>query len=488
MKKIFSLTIICCVLFAVYMTGAETMTTQPELDMPSETVEIIQEVTPESPTDLVGNQVSELEEISLFIEKQSKGQAHLVIQALEPVVIWESDNPYYPVYVGEEWDDGHRINWYWFYVCSNSSNVYFNTYYTNMEELNEWRNSDSCLKEMSLIQEVLLDEGCEGAKLDSWIGVYTYSEYENTDQEMKYIATIYKIIDKLYVRVEICGLEICSTLKARVRGQEDKIDIIYRDTSYNLFDKFQDEFVPGDILFSLSKNETGICTNWDALNPESDSYHDRNNNYFQLNYDIKIFLNSSEYQSNLIAIDKSDTVEVIEAYNVFLNGRNTIVYNKDIKLVDDIMTIYNDKYTLYDVTGDGMPELILQGVRMYIITYDNGELLICYTDEHYGGQSYLVNGGNLYSRHGGIANRLMHAYCKLDDSGNKIKYYSVVCYAHYNEDKESWWETYTYDEGDGEQDITKGEYDEMVELMSNDDELDWYSFNQPESVLSFIRY
>lgn len=467
---------------------------ESESSLQLEQAETVSALAPDSISGILFNEIPELNDIAAFIDRQSKGQARMVIQAFDPIDIWESSYPHYPVYVGEEWDDGHRINWYWFYVCENPNSVLVNSYYTSMTDLSEWRKEDSYLQQMNLIQIALSDEEYSNVKLDNWIGTYSFSEQDNLDQKMVYIVTLYKIIDKFYAKIELHGLQTGVILFAKVQGDESKIDFIYHDVIYNWFDNFTDYFNQGDVLFSFSKNGSEIYTRWDTLQPLLDLSKEPNTICFHVDDGIKRSVtDNSERYANFIETDEPNPniQEAINAYNEFLNSRSVILHGRDLKLVDDIMGIsfeYPDrKYTLYDVNGNGVPELILQGQRLYILSYNDGELSVWFTDERFGGSSYFVNGGNLYHRHSGISNKLMHAYEEFDDNGNRIRYYNVDLYAKYDHDTETDILTYIYSEDEEERNITEEEYDELVLTMSNDDQIKWHGYNYPESTFRFVR-
>lgn len=319
---------------------------------------------PESASDLLFGKVPELHEVAAFIDKQSNGQAQVIVQVFDPIEIRKSSDLHYPVYVGEEWEDGHRINWYWFYMSEKSGEIFVDSVYGGMEDLQFWRTDEITQKEMALIQDTLSD-----------------TESTETDH---------------------------------------------------------------------------------LKNPV-----------------------------NAIQTKQSMSWEIKNAYNDFLNGRSFFVVDREIRVIDEIMYPYDPNYhrrfALYDVNGDGALELILDGNRLYILSFVAGNLSVGYTDEHYGGSSYFVNSGNLYHHHGGIANTIMDAYDELDDNGRVVRHYGVTAYADYDENTEKWIETYFYSEGGQERPITKEEYDKLIQDMSNDDLIDWQEFNQRESTLMYLR-
>lgn len=70
-------------------------------------------------------QVPELEKYAAWIQEQSQGKADIVINVMfykEQISKGESNDGYYFVYVGEQWQD-HRVNWDWFCVNENMNEI-----------------------------------------------------------------------------------------------------------------------------------------------------------------------------------------------------------------------------------------------------------------------------------------------------------------------------------------------------------------------------
>lgn len=224
--------------------------------------------------------------------------------------------------LGEEWEDGHCVNWYWFYVSKGKYDILMSSNYLSMASLTEWRGQEAYQKKMSLIKESFAEE----------------------------------------------------------KGNSN--------------------------------------------HPDKD---DKNTD-----------IDQSEYRTNVIKTEASITEEVKQSYQDFLNNRIFIQSNGVIMLADDIInSLYTleREYALYDVTGDDQPELILQGRRLYILTYQQGNLSVLFEDEYYNGVSYFVNG----------------------------------------------------EEGE-ERELTKQEYNELIRTMSEDEEIDWQNYYETESILSKILY
>jgi len=180
--------------------------------------------------------------------------------------------------------------------------------------------------------------------------------------------------------------------------------------------------------------------------------------------------------------DAPSASEIMNAYAEFLNGKSYIQDEHDCWIsVDNIMNYPGTKYTYYDVNGDGIPELVLQGWRLYILSYGNGELSASFSCEHVEGDYYFVNGGKLYFQgygHVGFQYRSLEDFNYNSDDGYQVIYY--YNYVH-DEATDTWTlnkESYGLSKGYGteEQPITKQEYDKLVSEMSNDDQIAWHEW------------
>lgn len=448
---------------------------------------MIEETPAESISDNLLVKVPELNDIAAYIDRQSSGQARMVIEAFEPFD--DRDGLGKTVYVGEEWKDGHRINWYWFYVCEETGEVTVNNgSYGHQTKLDEWRDNSSDIRKINLIRSALADENCEGGDLDDWIGTYRYSGCDNQGEEVDCLISVNKIINHYYAAISIIGTGFHVRLDAGAEGNEDVINLIYRETVYDGFDRLNEVFMPGDVLFRLSKgSEYGqILIDWNSqpampgLSGEPDGICIRTDEYPHTG-----FIGRDVPAVNIIESNDPDMAEAVKAYNDFLNGRCYVRYDGYIRMIDHVMPLSGEKdrfYTLHDITGDGIPELVLAGSRLYILTCCDGELRLWDTDEHYGGSSYFVNDGNLYYRHGGIANTLMHAYEELDANGDCTRRYQVTLYVSQGA-ADTYSYTYIYSEDDKEHMISEEEYEKLVQEMSNDDQIKWIPFIIPQSTV-----
>jgi hypothetical protein len=131
--------------------------------------------------------------------------------------------------------------------------------------------------------------------------------------------------------------------------------------------------------------------------------------------------------------------EAFAAYKKFLAGSmnaqdlkqeisDGVIKIKDISLEPDFKTYY----ALFDMNGDGIPELHLRpvvGGSYLIFTYLDGQIVLWHSGPDY--ESPLNNGAILYERDGAAPTHINYYYLVLDSNGNETskvnfsKYHSV---------------------------------------------------------------
>ncbi len=88
--------------------------------------------------------VPEVEYYEKHIKEYSQGEARLWMHVYEIVslTINDTEKSYYPVYVGEEWDD-HSVNWEWFYVSEDMTEIYwYDLLEDELRTIEAWRMSE----------------------------------------------------------------------------------------------------------------------------------------------------------------------------------------------------------------------------------------------------------------------------------------------------------------------------------------------------------
>lgn len=137
--------------------------------------------------------------------------------------------------------------------------------------------------------------------------------------------------------------------------------------------------------------------------------------------------------------DNSSADDALTAYKKFLAGSinaqdlkheisDGAIKIKDLSLEPDFKTYY----ALFDMNGDGIPELHLRpvvGGSYLIFTYLDEQIVFWHTGPDY--ESPLNNGAILYERDGAAPTHINYYYLVLDSNGNETmkvnfsKYHSV---------------------------------------------------------------
>jgi hypothetical protein len=100
--------------------------------------------------------------------------------------------------------------------------------------------------------------------LESWVGVYKFSEFAEPDQNRWYSIDIFKENDLFYAKININGFQTLTRIKAIIEGDKVHIDIV--------FDKYMPDniieiYSAGDLLLKLEKIDNEIYTEWVNLKP-----------------------------------------------------------------------------------------------------------------------------------------------------------------------------------------------------------------------------
>jgi hypothetical protein len=100
--------------------------------------------------------------------------------------------------------------------------------------------------------------------LESWIGVYTFSESAPPNISRLYSCSIYKENDNYYAKIYIIGFQTMQSLQAKVSGDENSIKLIFYDY---LPDNRWASYTKGDILLSFEKRNAQLYTSWGKIHP-----------------------------------------------------------------------------------------------------------------------------------------------------------------------------------------------------------------------------
>jgi hypothetical protein len=101
----------------------------------------------------------------------------------------------------------------------------------------------------------------------TWVGDYSYHELPvptatGINKIMEWELSVSQERDTCFGTLEITGLTTYIKLLTTLSGDSSKVDVTY----YKYLDGSQD-FKPGEVLFSLSKDSSKIITDWKRLQP-----------------------------------------------------------------------------------------------------------------------------------------------------------------------------------------------------------------------------
>ena len=101
----------------------------------------------------------------------------------------------------------------------------------------------------------------------TWVGDYSYHELPvptatGINKIMEWELSVSQERDTCFGTLEITGLTTYIKLLTTLSGDSSKVDVAY----YKYLDGSQD-FKPGEVLFSLSKDSSKIITDWKRLQP-----------------------------------------------------------------------------------------------------------------------------------------------------------------------------------------------------------------------------
>lgn len=118
-------------------------------------------------------------------------------------------------------------------------------------------------------------------ELDTWLGVYGYSEMYGNDEEriqLDFDIMIYKVNNNYYAEFENRGysfnpksyeLFLETRSLAYIKGNEDSIDIFFKETlpGDSLYE-MEKQYKEGELMLTFTRKETGLYTMWYALKQE----------------------------------------------------------------------------------------------------------------------------------------------------------------------------------------------------------------------------
>jgi hypothetical protein len=143
--------------------------------------------------------------------------------------------------------------------------------------------------------------------------------------------------------------------------------------------------------------------------------------------------------------------------------------------INDLSLGPNTLHALFDMNGDGIPELHLRpttGGGYEIFTYRDGQVVLWHVDVDY--CSPLNNGALLYERPGGAPPHTNYMYITLDSNGNEISRVGFAEYDVVDENDLKVGVRYIYEDND----VSKETWDALTDkfLSIKSDLIEWIAY------------
>jgi hypothetical protein len=122
--------------------------------------------------------------------------------------------------------------------------------------------------------------------LDSWVGVYLFSEFAPPDENMFYEISIYKEKSEYFADISIDGFQTFERLQAKVSGDKNSIRLLF--CKY-LPDNVFEPYVEGDTLLSFDKKNSNIYTTWGKIQPMLKSNIQSDKVYFKIKSETGLY-------------------------------------------------------------------------------------------------------------------------------------------------------------------------------------------------------
>jgi len=115
-----------------------------------------------------------------------------------------------------------------------------------------------------------------------WVGDYSFHEdpvptATGINKIMEWELSVSQQNDTCWGTLEITGLTTYIKLLTTLSGDSSRVDVLY-----NKYLDGSEDFKPGDVLFSLSKDSNNIITTWNQLTPMLAESHDAQGACFRL--------------------------------------------------------------------------------------------------------------------------------------------------------------------------------------------------------------
>jgi len=182
-----------------------------------------------------------------------------------------------------------------------------------------------------------------------------------------------------------------------------------------------------------------------------------------------------------IPIPENESENRLNLYKGFLAGEQSAEFDGNIITINDIFEFNDEKiksqnqYALFDMNGDGLPELHLRSVRLYyILTVRDNKLVIWCANSAYA--KPLNNGAIIHMRPGGAPPHESYIYIVLDFYGNELL---RLYFEKYDSDYNG-----IYDENDlylfEKAEVSKADWDKLTEkyFSIGYELIEWRAYNE----------
>ena len=210
-------------------------------------------------------------------------------------------------------------------------------------------------------------------------------------------------------------------------------DGIYMDTGKQIAVEIDDSAILGSITSSVDAKEMPTQNGESNFGSEGAPYAFYDDGLVVMLQNEWFFFE----KGNETAITAKEGYDAaVSAYEAFLQGdADAEDPERDLSEsgsvnISDLSLGSNTLHALFDMNGDGIPELHLRpttGGGYEIFTYRDGQVILWHVDVDY--CSPLNNGALLYERPGGAPLHTNYMYITLDSNGNEI---SRVRFSEYN--------------------------------------------------------
>lgn len=187
----------------------------------------------------------------------------------------------------------------------------------------------------------------ESSRLESWLGQYTFSEFIPPDQNMYYSISINQENGKYYAQINIDGFQTMQRLKAKVLGDENDIQLIFEDY---LPDNVLEPYDKGDILLSLKKENEGLYTFWNKIEPMLDSNKQSDQGFFL--DDLDNASESSNYEELLTEYMLGELVGIWHASPIVGAGYSERFFFYDDGTFKFCYSQYDEEKRILDMSGN----------------------------------------------------------------------------------------------------------------------------------------